>query len=106
MECKIKFIDEKLKEAFLNLEKSDPRLYKEIAKALEDISKNAYCGRNVKKNLIPNEFIQKYDINNLWIYNLRVDWRLLYSVSNNEIDVLGLILDWMNHKDYERLFGF
>ena len=106
MECKIRFIDEKLKLAFGDIEKSDPRLYKEIEKALGDICLNAFCGRNVRKRLIPKEFIKKYGIDNLWIYNLRADWRLLYSVGRDEIDVIALVLDWMNHKDYERLFGF
>lgn len=106
MEAEIKFADEKLKKAFESLENSNPRLYKEISKALEEISKDVYNGRQVKKKLIPNTFIIKYNINNLWIYNLRKDWRLLYSVANNEIEVLALILDWLNHKDYEKLFNF
>ncbi len=106
MECKVKFADEKLKRAFEDIEKSDPRLHKEIEKAFRDICQNAFCGRNVKKELIPKEFIKKFEINNLWIYNLRADWRLLYSVAHDEIEVLALVLDWMNHKDYERLFGF
>jgi Txe/YoeB family toxin of Txe-Axe toxin-antitoxin module len=106
MECKVKFVDEKLKLAFEDIEHSDPRLHKEIEKALNDICQNAFCGRNVKKELIPKEFIKKFEINNLWIYNLRADWRLLYTIGRDEIEVLALILDWMNHKDYERLFGF
>ncbi|MFA7707328.1 MAG: hypothetical protein WCX73_00075 [Candidatus Pacearchaeota archaeon] len=106
MESKVIFADLKLKEAFLELERADPRLYKEINKAIEDIKQNAYCGRNVKKALIPKELIIKYNLNNLWIYNLRVDWRLIYTISNTEIEVLSIVLDWMNHKDYERLFNF
>jgi Txe/YoeB family toxin of Txe-Axe toxin-antitoxin module len=106
MECKVKFVDEKLKLAFNEIEKSDPRLHKEIEKAFRDICQNAFCGRNVKKELIPKEFINKYGIKNLWIYNLRIDWRLFYSIGRDEIEVLALVLDWMNHKDYERLFKF
>ena len=106
MECKVRFVDEKLKESFEKLKFSDPRLYKEIEKALNDICKNSFCGRNVKKNLIPKQLIKKYGINNLWIYNLRKDWRLLYSIGRDEIEILALILDWMSHKDYERLFKF
>ncbi|MBW6442319.1 hypothetical protein K0A97_00865 [Patescibacteria group bacterium] len=106
MECKINFFDLKLKETFDNLKDRNERLYKEITKALNDICKNAFCGRNVKKKLIPKELIQRYKINNLWIYNLRKDWRLLYSIGRDEIDVLAIVLDWMNHKDYEKLFKF
>ncbi len=106
MEPKIVFADIKLKEAFDSLETKDPRLHKEIEKAFEDIKNNMYCGRNVKKNLIPKKLIEKYGINNLWIYSLRKDWRLLYSLANDEIEILALILDWMKHKDYEKLFKF
>jgi len=106
MECKISFIDIELKNSFKELKTSDPRLHKEIEKAINEICKNSFCGRNVKKSLIPKELKRKYGINNLWIYNLRKDWRLLYSVGRDEIELIAVVLDWMNHKQYERLFKF
>ena len=106
METEIRFVDVKLKEAFNSIENFDLRLFKEINQALDEISRNAYSGRQVKKKLIPKEFIIKYNINNLWIYNLRKDWRLLYTIANDEIGVLAIILNWMDHKDYEKLFKF
>lgn len=60
MEVKIRFSDETLRDTFHQLEKEDPRLFKEIEKALTDIHINAFCGRNVKKELIPKVLIQKY----------------------------------------------
>ncbi len=45
-------------------------------------------------------------INNLRIYNLPSVWRMLYTVTSNGIEIVSVILDWMNHKDYERLFKF
>ncbi len=106
MESKVIFADEELKKTFENLKLEDERLYKEIEEALKTIKQNAFFGRNVKKKLIPKELIKKYEIDNLWIYNLRKDWRLLYTITNNEVEVLAIVLDWMNHKDYERLFKF
>lgn len=106
MESKVKFADTSLKEAFESTEKSDPRLFKEISSALNSIKQNVFQGRHVRKKLIPKELIHKYNIKNLWIYNLRKDWRLLYSIANDEVEILALILDWMNHKDYEKLFNF
>ncbi len=107
MECEVRFADEKLKEAFETLEYKDKEFYEELQKARDEICKNAYCGRNVKKKLIPKEYIQRYNLNNLWIYDLRDGWRLLYTISNlGRVDILAIVLDWMNHKDYERLFGF
>lgn len=106
MESRVIFVDEELKKAFEKLETEDTRLFKEIKNAFETIKQNAFFGRNVKKKLIPREFKQKYNIDNLWIYNLRKDWRLFYTITNNEIEVLAIILDWMGHKDYERLLRF
>jgi Txe/YoeB family toxin of Txe-Axe toxin-antitoxin module len=106
MECKVIFADESLKNSYEELDKAEDRLAKEIKKALNDIQNNVFIGRNVRKSLIPKSLIQKYEIDNLWIYNLRKDWRLLYSVGRDEIEVIAIILDWMDHKDYERLFNF
>lgn len=106
MEARIIFANQELRDAFRSLKNKDQRLHKEIIKALESIRQNVFFGRNVKKKLIPRNVLQKYRIDNLWIYNLRKDWRLLYTITNNQIEVLAIVLDWMNHKDYERLFHF
>jgi Txe/YoeB family toxin of Txe-Axe toxin-antitoxin module len=106
MESRVIFVDEELKRACESLKTENPRLHKEITNALDSIKQNVFFGRNVKKELIPKELIKKHNINNVWIYNLRKDWRLIYSVTGTRVDILAIILDWMNHKDYERLFGF
>ena len=107
MEGEIRFVDAKLKAAFEELKGSDRELYDQVERALAEINKNVFCCRNVRKKLIPKTLIRKYHINNLWIYNLPRGWRLLYSVINpSKVEVLALVLDWMDHKDYERLFKF
>jgi len=107
MEGIVKFGDEKLKESFENLKNVDNELYEQIDKATNEIRKNIFCGRNVKKKLIPRELVHKHGLDNLWIYNLRSGWRLIYSVTSpDKIQILAIVLDWMNHKDYERLFKF
>ena len=106
MESRIIFADKDLRETFEDLKEKDERLYKEINEALKTIKQDAFFGRNVRKKLIPKDLVKKYDLTNLWIYNLRKDWRLLYTITNNKIEVLAIVLDWMDHKDYERLFKF
>jgi len=103
---KVVFVDEELEKSFEEISENDP-LKKTLVKAIREIQENCFCGRNVKKELIPKKLIEKYQINNLWIYNLQSAWRLLYSItSTEEIKIIAAILDWMDHKDYERLFGF
>ena len=106
MESKVVFLNADLKESFDDLSKSDPRLSKEIGKALNEICKDHLVGRQVKKKLIPKSLIREYKIKNLWIYNLRKNWRLIYSIDGDEVELIAIILDWMNHKEYERLFKF
>src|SRR3989344_874919 len=102
----ISFRDENLKASFEELKEKDKELYERLDKALIDISKNVFCGRNVKKELIPKSLTKKYGMNNLWIYNLPDGWRLLYFITTpDKIEIIAVILDWMNHKDYDRLFG-
>ena len=109
MKSEIKFAEEKLKESFERLKESkteDKKLYEWINRALDDLEENAFCGIQVAKRLIPKVYIQKYEIDNLWKYDLPKGWRLLYSVSNNEVNVLSIILEWMDHKEYERRFRY
>lgn len=102
---KIRFANEKVQSTFekLGLGGSDEReLYSWLVRAFEDIERNAFCGIQIPKRLIPKE----YDVNNLWKYNLPGAWRLLYSVENQQICVVSIILEWMNHKEYERKFKY
>mgnify|MGYP001599459756 FL=1 len=103
---KVVFVDESLEKSFKELNEIDP-LKKGLIKAIKDIQENSFAGRNVKKNLIPKELIKKYNLNNLWIYNLPDGWRMLYAFRPSaEVKIIAVVLDWMNHKDYERLFKF
>ena len=106
MESRVIFASKELKNAFEDLKEKDERLRKEIENALRFIKQDAFFGRNVKKKLIPKELKQRYNLNNLWIYNLRKDWRLLYTITDNEVEILAIVLDWMDHKEYEKLFHF
>jgi hypothetical protein len=106
MESKIKFVNEKIEKGFNDLEKSDPELYKFVLRAFEDIEKNSFCGIQIPKRLIPQEYIKKFEIRNVWKYNLPGAWRLLYSIENTGISIISIILEWMDHKTYERRFKY
>jgi Txe/YoeB family toxin of Txe-Axe toxin-antitoxin module len=106
----IRYADPKLKKDLQKLKKTkfkDLELYNFINRAFDDLEKNAFCGIQIPKKQIPNEYIKKYKITNCWKYNLPGAWRLIYSVvSANEIEVISIILEWISHKDYERKFGY
>ena len=103
---KVKFISDELEKDF-NLLKDDDFIKKAIIRAIKDLKENAFCGVQIPKKLFPREYVQKYGINNLWKYNLPKGWRLLYTVTaENEVELISAILEWFDHKDYERKFGY
>src|SRR3989338_2105754 len=109
MKSEIKFAEEKVKTSFESLKESKTegkKLYEWIKRALDDLEENAFCGIQVPKRLIPKIYIDKYGIDNLWKYDLPKGWRLLYSVANSEVCIISIILEWMDHKDYERRFKY
>lgn len=103
---KVKFVSEKLERSFNALEENDP-LKKSLKRAIKDLKQNAFFGIQIPKRLIPKEYIQHYDAKNLWKYDLPRGWRLLYTITvENEIQLISAILEWFNHKNYERKFRF
>jgi len=103
---KVIFVDDKLEKAFNSLEETD-WLKKSILKAINDLKENAFCGENIPKKLIPKEYIKKYDLDNLWRYPLPNAWRLVYSVMTpTNVKILAVIIEYFNHKDYEKRFNY
>ena len=105
----IKFADEKIKAAFESLEQGkteEQQLYRRLVRAFQDIEKNAFCGIQIPKRLIPKKLLQRYNLTNLWKYNLPDAWRLLYSIENNQLIVVSVILAWIPHKTYDHLFHY
>lgn len=100
------FANDIIEREFNNLDDSDV-LKKFLKRAIKDIQKNAFCGVRIPKQLIPKEYIQKYKINNLWKYDLPDGWRLIYSiVTPNKVEILAVIMEWFDHKNYERRFKY
>ena len=96
------FADDKIEKEFENLPEED-EIKKFVKRAIKDIELNAFCGVQIPKKLIPKEYIQKYEIRNLWKYDLPGGWRLLYSIiTPSKVEILSIILEWLNHNDYER----
>ena len=100
----VQFANEKVLKAYREL--NDQKLKKFINRALDDIKENPFCGIQVSKKLIPKEYIKNFNTKNLWKYNLPNASRLIYSVEGGDIVILTIILEWLDHKEYERRFKY
>ncbi|MGV8151718.1 MAG: hypothetical protein ACP5OG_01430 [Candidatus Nanoarchaeia archaeon] len=103
---KVIFADEKIEKEFYSLDE-DNEIKKHVRNAMKDIEQNGFCGIPIPKRLFPKIYIQKYSITNLWKYDLPNGWRLVYFISTpNKIEILAIILEWFNHKEYEQRFHY
>ena len=102
------FGDERLKEEFYKLKSyKDKELKKQLVNAFKNLQENAFCGIQIPKSLIPKEYYTRFgELTNLWKYNLPDAWRLVYTIKNDKVNVLSVILEWFDHKEYERRFGY
>ena len=83
----------------------DRRLYEFIGRAITDL-KIHNVGTKIPKQLWPRIYQQKYDINNLFKYDLPNGWRLIYTIKTDDIMILNVILEWFDHKEYEKRFKY
>lgn len=105
MKSRIIFGDEKLQKEYEKIK--DDRLKDQIKKALETLEVDTFSGIQIPKKLIPKEYSLRYgNLTNLWKYNLPGAWRLIYTIKGSEIEVLSVLLEWMDHKEYERRFKY
>ncbi|MBN2422448.1 type II toxin-antitoxin system YoeB family toxin [Candidatus Woesearchaeota archaeon] len=105
----VTFADKKTEDTFEDLKEGkyeSKKLYNLIERAISDLKKDPFCGIRIQKKLWPKDYIQKYDVTNLWKYNLPNAWRLIYTVKADEINIISIILEWFNHKDYEKRFNY
>ena len=105
----VAFGDKKIEQEFELLKDGkfkDKQLYEFIDRAIKDLKNNPACGIKLSKKLWPKVYIEKYSLTNLWKYDLPNAWRLIYTIKENDITILNVILEWFSHKDYEKRFKY
>ena len=105
----VTFADKKIESAFDELKEGkfeDKKLYAFIDRAIDDLKKDPTSGTKIPKEIWPRVYIQKYDINNLFKYDLPNGWRLIYTIKSDEVRIISVILEWFDHNGYEKRFRY
>ncbi len=107
MECptRVQFVSQKRKDAFDKLEfgtAEEQAQHKELSAIFDLLKRNAFSGTQIPKRLIPKDFKTP----NLWKFDLKNGWRLLYAIISDGDEVISILIDWMNHRDYNRKFKY
>jgi hypothetical protein len=99
-------IFEELKNKAINQNGEAILMVKIISNGIEKLKYDYRYGEHIKSERIPKEYMIKFGVENLWKLNLNSFWRLLYTVKGNEVEVISVILEVLDHKDYDRKFGY
>ena len=99
------FAEDKTEKSFNSLPENH-WLKKAIKKTIKKLREDVFYGEKIKRGLIPKRYIQKYQIDNLYWCQLPNAWRLVYSVEADNIEILAMIIEYFDHKGYERRFRY
>lgn len=103
------FMKGQAKESYLLLKNRDDKESQILLNSIERITKilknNPQHGDPISKRLIPNS-LAKEGIQNLYRVELSNFWRMLYTIEGNNIEILVFVLKIINHKEYDKLFGY
>jgi len=87
-------------------ESDHQKLLNSIRQKIDFLKENPEYGFHIEKKKIPKKYIALYDANNLWKVNLTGAWRMIYTLRGSEVEIIALILDIMDHTDYDKRFGY
>ena len=80
-------------------------LWNGIQRTFDLLVDNPFYGENAKKKELPDYYIKKYDVRNLYIADLPLFWRMVYVVKGNKVEIVCIVLDIFDHDGYNKVFG-
>jgi mRNA-degrading endonuclease RelE of RelBE toxin-antitoxin system len=77
-----------------------------IDKGVAKLKRNREAGKRIPRPLIPRVYAVKYGVTNLWKLNLDRFWRMIYTIVGDEVRLVSVVIEVLNHKKYDRKFGY
>ncbi len=81
-------------------------LLRSINRVKEILKQNPFAGNQIPKSQIPEKYLLKYDVDNLWRIELADRWRLIYTITGNQINIINFVVNIFNHRNYDKVFGY
>jgi mRNA-degrading endonuclease RelE of RelBE toxin-antitoxin system len=82
------------------------QLLKSIENKILYLKMNPQAGIAIAKAQIPRKYVELYKVTNLWKMDLIGGWRLIYTLKNEEVEILAVILDIYDHPTYDKVFDY
>ncbi len=106
---RVVFVDEKLHSAYDALKAGrfeEKELAENLDKAIEALKQNRLRRIKLPSRLWPSEYIQKYDLKVLYKHDMPRGWRLIYTKTGDKVEIVSILLEWLDHESYEKRFGY
>lgn len=89
-------------------------LLKSINSKIELLKANYDYGTQIPRKLIPRKYVVEYEVTNLFKVELAGFWRMIYTLKQpqreqTEIEIITIwldVLDIVDHKKYDKIFGY
>jgi len=102
--------ESQLKDLKRAIEEKDMKVHRQLLVAIErekdNLFINPHRGIQIEKRKIPKTYITEYGVSNLWKINLPDHWRMIYTITGNEVEIISILLEFMDHKAYDKKFGY
>lgn len=82
------------------------QLLTSINHAINNIKADYKYGDLIPRKNISKTTIQRYGTNRIFRVELVGYWRLLYTIIGDEVKIIAFILEYIDHKKYNKLFGY
>ena len=87
-------------------EKHYQQLCRSLERAIERLKHNPFCGDLIPRKYLNKQIITTYGTDKLFRLPLIGYWRLLYTVVGDKTTIIALLLEYMDHKTYDKRFGY
>jgi mRNA-degrading endonuclease RelE of RelBE toxin-antitoxin system len=88
--------------------KQEEAILNAFLQKVELIKNDVHYGNPLAKRLIPSEYKSKYGVKNLFRVEFPGFWRVLYKITNGNqgVEILVIVIDILDHKKYDKIFGY
>ena len=82
------------------------QLLKSIEREKNNLKIDPQHGIHIPRKYIPKNLLERYGTDKLWKIDLVGFWRLIYTITGDEAKIIAFILEYMDHKKYDKVFGY
>ena len=82
------------------------QLLKSIDREKNNIKINPQHGIHIPRKNLSKEVVKRYGTDRLWKIDLVGYWRMIYTIVGDDAKIIAFVLEFMNHKKYDKVFGY